>query len=162
MVQTTGGFFTDLLLVQMDAAASVNFSNLTLNGTLADGIGGISLAATTGNDTIVGTSGRDTIDSDNGNDTITGGAGADTMTAGAGNDVFVIGNGDGGNLDSTMDRIAEFNTGGADQLKLGVAGTALNYVEAASTHDDNAAGAADASTAAENAAQANAALDGTV
>ena len=159
---TTGGFFTDLLSIEMDAAASVNFSNLTLDGTLTDGIGGISLAATTGNDTIVGTSGRDTIDSDDGNDTITGGAGADTMTAGAGNDVFVIGNSDGGNLDTTMDKIAEFNTAGADQLKLGVAGTLANYVEAASTHDDASGVAANASTAAENAAQANTALDGTV
>ena len=160
---TTGGFFTDLLSVEMDAAASVNFSNLTLDGTLADGIGGISLAATTGNDTIVGTSGRDTIDSDDGNDTVTGGAGADTMTAGAGNDVFVIGNSDGGNLDTTMDKIAEFNTAGADQLKLGVAGTALNYVEAASTFAVDLGGAAARiSTAAENVAQANTALDGTV
>lgn len=160
---TTGGFFTDLFGIQMDTAGSVNFSNLTLDGTLTDGVGGISLLATNGNDTIVGTSGRDTIDSADGNDTITGGAGADTMTAGAGNDVFVIGNGDSGNTDATMDRIAEFNTNGADKLSLGVAGTALNYVEAASTFSvDLAGGGARISTAAENATQANTALNGTI
>ena len=76
--------------------------------------------------------------------------------------MFVIANGDGGNIIAAADKITEFNTAGADQLKLGVAGTALNYVEAASTHDDNANANANASTMAENAAQANVALDGVV
>lgn len=119
-------------------AGSYDFSGLVIDGTLADGIGGLSVTGNAGNDTIIGTSGNDTIASNGGNDTITGGAGVDSMTAGGGNDKFIFAAGDTGKTAGAVDSIADFNVGGDDSISFGGAvGSATNYAES-----DLASGAA--------------------
>jgi hypothetical protein len=154
---TTSGAFTDLLQVEMDAAGTLNLSNLVLNNTLADGVGGVDVTGA-GADTIIGTSGNDTITAADvtGAATFTGGAGADTyalddsIAGNAGTATVVIGSGDTGTTTGNIDIITDFETG-IDSLKLGTAGSATNFATGTNNTD-----LADSITA------ANTAFDGTV
>ncbi|MBV5309387.1 Calx-beta domain-containing protein [Chromatium okenii] len=85
-VTMIGGAGNDLLTGATDATG-------VLTGSIVGGLG---------NDTLVGGSNADTIN---------GGAGADSMTGGTGNDTFVFALGDGGNLATTRDVIADLNAG---------------------------------------------------
>jgi Ca2+-binding RTX toxin-like protein len=147
------GNIATLLDVTVGTAGSYDFSDLVLDATLADGIGGLNITGNAGNDTIVGTDGADTIATGGGDDNITGGQGADDITLGAGTDTVVIAQGDTGITATTIDSIAAFATT-TDKLKLGTAATATNYVELADA--DYALDFSATKTA------ADAALDGTV
>lgn len=152
---TGDGTATDHIAVQMDAAASVDFSGIAVNQTITLGLAGLAITGSTGNDTIVATGYADTIASNGGNDSMTGGAGQDTITGGAGIDTIVFASGDAGTTSTTIDFVAAFKTAAADKLSLGTAGTTTNYAEV-----DIAAATDDVVTAA--LAAANTALDGTV
>lgn len=151
------GNLSTKLDVELDTAGDYDFSGLTLDATLTDGIGGLNVTGNSGNDTIVGTSGNDTIATGGGNDTVTGGAGVDAMTAGGGNDKFIFAAGDTGKTATTVDSITAFNTAGDDSISFGVAATATNYTEVGQI-DTGTTGA----TFAELTTAANNALDGTV
>lgn len=152
---TGDGTATDHIAVEMDAAASVDFSGIAVNQTITKGLAGLAITGSTGNDTIVATAYADTIASNGGNDTMTGGAGQDTVTGGAGVDSIVFASGDAGTTSTTIDFVAAFKTAGADKLKLGTAATATNYAEV-----DMATVAA--SDYADALGAANTALNGTV
>lgn len=153
------------LATQLDVvtgtAGSYDFSGLVLDQSLTAGIGGLSIIGNAGNDTIVGTSGNDTIATNGGTDVITGGAGADAITlgVGAGNDKVIIGAGHTGKTTGTVDLISAFKTAGADTISFGLAATATNYVEAASTFNTKTGAVA---TIEQVTAQANDILNGTV
>lgn len=151
------GKLSTKLDVELDTAGDYDFSGLTLDATLTDGIGGLNVTGNSGNDTIVGTSGNDTIATGGGNDTVTGGAGVDAMTAGGGNDKFIFAAGDTGKTATTVDSITAFNTAGDDSISFGVAATATNYTEVGQI-DTGTTGA----TFTELTTAANNALNGTV
>ncbi|MCB2183978.1 MAG: DUF4214 domain-containing protein [Desulfobulbaceae bacterium] len=152
---TAAGTATDTLLVQMDAAASVDFSNITIDQTITKGLAGLEVTGSAGNDTIVLTDYADVIAATGGgDDTITGGNGSDDITLGAGDDTVIVASGDAGTTSTTIDFVSAF-TSGADTFKLGVAGSATNYAEV----DMSAAAASDYADAL---GAANTALDGTV
>ncbi|MDD2850390.1 MAG: calcium-binding protein [Desulfuromonadaceae bacterium] len=150
------GTATDHLSVDFTAAGTGDFSNITIDNTITYALGGLDIMGTAGNQTIIGTSGDDVIDGNDGTDTITGGAGVDSITAGTGVDTFVYASGDSGATASTMDDITGFATT-ADKLKMGIAGTALNFTDLDGSDDANTATGFAAALAA-----ANTALDGTV
>jgi hypothetical protein len=165
------GSLATLLDVTLGTAGAYDFSGLTLDATLADGIGGLDITGA-GVDTIIGTSGSDTIAAADvaGAATFTGGAGADTYalddsTGGnaAGTATVVIGSGDTGTTTATSDIITQFETG-VDSIKLGVAGTATNFFEldADGGSTDDIATVEDAITAANAETGAGASFDGTV
>lgn len=153
-IQGDGSLATQLD-VTIATAGSYNFSGLVLDNTLANGIGGLDVTGSGGNDTIIGTAGADAIATNGGNDTITGGKGQDTITLGAGDDTVVIASGDAGKTAATIDIINDFLAAGTDVLKLGTAGSATNYTEV-----DLASGGA--STVANALTAAGLAMDGTV
>lgn len=68
---------------------------------------------TNGHDFVYGTDGDDALFGHDGNDVLFGGQGDDTLTGGAGADTFVILEGD---LDGSVDHIADFHVGGGDTL----------------------------------------------
>jgi hypothetical protein len=143
--------------VTLGTAGSYDFSGLVLDNTLDKGIGGLDITGSNaGGDTIVATTGNDKITVTAGTNTITGGKGADDITLGTGTDKVIIGAGDTGKTTGTVDLISSF-TSGTDTISFGLAATATNYAEAASTHT----GTANA-TIKDVTAQANALLDGTV
>ena len=165
------GSLTTQLDVVLGTAGAYDFSNLTLDATLADGIGGLDITGA-GVDTIIGTSGSDTITAADvtGAATFTGGAGADTYAlddstkgTGTGTTTVVIGSGDTGTTTATSDIITQFETG-VDSIKLGVAGTATNFFEldADSGGTDDIATVEDAITDANAATGAGSSFDGTV
>jgi Ca2+-binding RTX toxin-like protein len=80
---------------------------------------------------VTGTASADVLLGGGGNNILTGGAGADTLTGGLGADQFILSTaGDSGLTLATADLITDFGTG-LDVLRLGLAGTANNYSEAA-------------------------------
>lgn len=136
---------------QQDVIASSSMSGDTVSGA-----GGNDMLFGNGNhDTINGDNGSDLIVAGDGNDVLTGGAGADVLLGGAGGDVFMYGafstaSGQTGATLSTADRITDFMSG-ADTIRIGTAGSAANYREAAA-----------AGTFATALSSANTAMDGTV
>ena len=109
---------------------TIDLSNLAVDQTISKAVaGGVSITGNAGADTIIGTSIADTIVGGDGDYMITGGAGVDSLTGGNGKDTFVFAAGDSGTTATTADTIADFNSAD-DSIKLGVAGTANNYVEA--------------------------------
>ena len=124
------------------AAGVVTFTaNAAMNTTIKGGAGNDVLTGNTGNDTItgnagtdtlVGGAGTDTIDGGAGVDTITGGTGVDTMTGGAAADIFIFGTADTGFTTTTLDSITDFNTGGADVIRV-AAGNNVAGASAAGT-----------------------------
>jgi len=120
--------------ITVTSTATAAVINTKIDGSAATGILTLNFSATTTNgvqiiggsadDVLTGTAQADSISGGAGADTITGGAGADTLTGGAGIDIFVAttaadtatdGNGVG------IDVITDFNTGGADILRLAAA-----------------------------------------
>lgn len=156
------GSIATLLDVDLDAAGTYDFSTLVIDSTLTKGIGGLNIAGNAGDDTITGTSGNDTITAVAGTNIITGGAGVDTLVGGAGTDKFVFASGDSGLTAATIDKITTAFTSGTDKISFGVAGSATNYLEAASTFDSANAGGDAVATVDQLLAQANAILNGTV
>ena len=69
--------------------------------------------------TINGNIGNDTIIGGSAADTITGGNGVDVLTGGLGADTFAFGVSGSGTTVGALDRITDFNTGGADKLTFG-------------------------------------------
>lgn len=164
VLTVTGNLGTGTNAVTVNGGAArdqINLSGLTVNSgdasvgaTITGGAGGGASAAAP--QTIVGTAGNDTITVTAGVNTITGGKGADSITLGAGADTVVIAEGDTGITVATADNITGFSTTN-DKLKLGVAGSATNFVARDGSDDANTATVfADALTA------ANTALNGTV
>ena len=145
--------------VSIATAGSYDFSGLVLDNTLTAGIGGLDITGNAGNDTIIGTAGADAIATGGGNDTITGGKGQDTITLGAGNDTVVIAAGDSLATYGGADIITYFKTAGTDVLKLGVAGSATNFL---ATDSDLGTGADDTAFDAALASANGGDLDGTV
>lgn len=159
---TGDGGTTDTALVEMDAAASVDFSGIVVNQTITKGLKGLEITDSTGIDTIVATAYADKITTQAGSaNTITGGQGADTLVGSTATDTFVINSGDTGKATGEIDVITTSWTSGTDKIKWGVAGSVTNYAEAAGTYDglNVTAGVA---TVELMLTQANAALDGTV
>jgi hypothetical protein len=109
----SAGAFTETATVTVNET-SADLSSLSIDGTLASGFLGFVINGGATAETIKGSEGTDTIDA---------GAGADTLTGGAGADIFVI-----DTTDSTTDAngvgadtITDFNTGGADVIRLAAA-----------------------------------------
>jgi len=121
--------------VVIGTAGTFDFGGLTLNSSLTDGIGGLSIT-TTGADNITGTSGTDTfIGADVAAAVVlNGGRGLDTYTlddstaGNAGTATVQVAAGDSGVTTATADVITTFETG-VDALKLGTAGSASNYYD---------------------------------
>jgi hypothetical protein len=119
--------------ITVTSTATAAVINTKVDGSAATGILTLDFALTTTNgvqilggsaaDVITGTALADSISGGAGIDTITGGNGADTLTGGDGADIFISvaaatatdGNGVG------IDVITDFNTGGADILRLAAA-----------------------------------------
>jgi Ca2+-binding RTX toxin-like protein len=109
----------------------------TISATAADGSassGSANITGDAGNDIITGGAASDTIDGGAGNDVITGGAGsdditdgtgADSLTGGAGVDTFKFST-DGSVVGTSLDKITDFNTGGADVIQLGATVTLIS------------------------------------
>lgn len=151
-IQGDGNLATQLD-VDVDVAGSYDFSGLTLDNTLTDGIGGLNVTGSGGNDTIVGTSGADAIASGGGTDKITGGAGKDAIDAGGGVTTIAAAAGDSGVTTATADTVTNF-TSGTDKFSFGIAaGSGTNFVDG---------GDGGGATVEANLAAANAALNGTV
>jgi len=91
------------------------------NDVLTGGTQNDVLEGNAGTDALVGGGGADTIDGGAGIDTITGGTGVDTMTGGAAADIFIFGTADTGFTTTTLDSITDFNTGGADVVRVAAA-----------------------------------------
>ena len=154
--------------VTIGTAGSFDFSGLTLDNTLSNGIGGLDITGA-GADTIVATSGDDAITAADvaGAATFTGGAGADTYTlddstAGkAGTATVVIGAGDTGTTATTVDEIVNFETG-VDKLKIGIEGSTDTFgeVDVDTGATDQLADAAAALAAANTAFGTGGALEG--
>ena len=105
-----------------------------IGGAYADIIAGNSIANTItangGNDQIYGGAGNDTLDGGAGNDTLDGGAGNDTLDGGAGNDTLYGGDGnDTYVVDSSSDRVVEYDAEGTDSVTASAHYILPNYVE---------------------------------
>jgi len=118
--QDFGGSTTLIVNASTNAGVTINLGNATLE----EGIG-TSVTGGDGGDTITGTNGIDTINGGGGVDIITGGVGADVLTGGTGNDVFKVNSG--------IDAITDFGTGGADEVVVTALATAAVTVVAANT-----------------------------
>jgi Ca2+-binding RTX toxin-like protein len=115
------------------AAGVVTFVANNIASTITGGAGNDSLtggaqddviSGGAGTDALIGGAGNDNISGGADVDTITGGTGADTLTGGAGAGVFEFGT-DGSVSGTSLDVIADFNVGGADQLGFGAAAVLL-------------------------------------
>lgn len=160
---TGDGGTTDTLIVEIDAAGTVDFSGIVVNQTITKGMAGLKISDVFGGkDTIVGSAFADTITAAAGPNTITGGLGADTIVGGAGADKMIFGAGDSGLTATTIDKITTAFTSGSDSISFGLAASATNYLEATSTFDSANVGGDAVATVDQLLAQANAALNGTV
>ncbi|WP_449417486.1 peptidylprolyl isomerase [Phormidium nigroviride] len=92
---------------------------------LSGGVGNDILSGNQGNDSLDGGGGDDFLRGGRGNDVLTGGdgndiligdLGNDTLTGGGGADTFVLILGEGLTLDTTTDRILDFNPGEGDRI----------------------------------------------
>ncbi|MEP5459481.1 MAG: calcium-binding protein [Marinobacter alexandrii] len=108
------------LLGSANLAAQVGIENIDLS----DLNGSAQVTGTATANTIVGTATADTINGGGGNDAITGGLGADSMAGGAGADTFSFGT-NGSIAGTSLDKITDFNTGGADILDFGATAVLL-------------------------------------
>jgi hypothetical protein len=130
------------------------------NNTIDGGAGDNTITAGDGNNTVTVSAGANAIKLGNGWNVVNGGTGVDTITVGTGANVIDAGTGadaivlgasvagtgntikidalDTGITVALADKITGFTTG-ADKLKLSVAATALNYVEATAAVADFAA-----------------------
>jgi Ca2+-binding RTX toxin-like protein len=143
------GNVADLLgATETTAAQTLDFSNITIDNTLATGAGGLAITTNNGVNSVTGSGGADTIVGGTGIDTLIGGAGGDTFTGGASNDVITGGEGgdtinaNGGTdsislaestaaadtvtLDGGKATITSFDVGGTatdDDIKVDVSGT---------------------------------------
>jgi Ca2+-binding RTX toxin-like protein len=127
--------------------------DLTLTATAATGTTGFSIDASafTGKLGVTGTAAADIIIGGSAVDSINGGNGADIMTGGAGGDTFTVGitagAADAAGFTAALDTITDFTTK-SDKLEFGAAaGSATNYLEAASAAADFTAALAAADTA---------------
>jgi hypothetical protein len=88
------GNVADLLgATETTAAQTLDFSNITIDNTLATGAGGLAITTNNGVNSVTGSGGADTITGGTGIDTIIGGAGGDTIIGGQANDVITGGEG---------------------------------------------------------------------
>lgn len=162
----TDGLNDDVLTIVNTAttASTVDLRGLTLDRTVDTGVASTVITGSNSAvaETIYGTAFADAITAQAGTNTIYGGAGKDTLVGGAGTDTYVFASGDSGLTTATVDTITTAFTSGTDKLNFGLAGSATNYTEAASTFDSANAGGDTNATVAQVLAQANAILDGTV
>ena len=119
--------------ITVTSTATAAVINTKVDGSAATGILTLNFAATTTNgvqiiggsaaDVITGTGLADSISGGAGIDTITGGLGADSQTGGNGADIFIIAAADSATDGAGVgiDVITDFNTGGADILRLAAA-----------------------------------------
>jgi Ca2+-binding RTX toxin-like protein len=104
----------------------------TIDVSLATGTGTWTINGGAGVDTLIGSANNDIITTGGGaTNSVTGGKGADAMTSAGTADTFVIAMGDSGLTTASADAITGFGSG-ADFLKVGLAGTGVNFVDGAS------------------------------
>lgn len=95
-----------------DDSLSGGVGNDILSGNQAND----SLDGGAGDDFLRGGRGNDVLTGGNGNDILIGDLGSDTLTGGGGADTFVLILGEGLTLDTTTDRILDFNPGEGDRI----------------------------------------------
>ncbi|MDY8108852.1 calcium-binding protein [Fulvimarina sp. 2208YS6-2-32] len=114
----------DLTITALTNGGTINASALTGKLTVTGSAANDVITGGTGADTLTGGDGVDTINGGAGADIIVGGLGADLLTGGAGIDTFRFGT-DGSVAGTSLDKISDFNAGGADILDFGGAAVLL-------------------------------------
>lgn len=106
---TLGTYFEHLFLT---GSSNINGTGNAEDNTITGNTGDNSLSGDDGADYLLGGAGSDVLSGGNSNDVLDGGAGSDVLTGGSGADTFVI------NDLSSIDTIADFNTGQSDVLDI--------------------------------------------